>query len=205
MGRGFTPLAPDGFEAFRRTGHVTRLLREQPDGWLDRPWEEAIADALDAVARWLHERFADDPRSWAWGRVRPLRFLHPAGRRRLLEPVFNLRVPGFGDSSTVAQAAVSLIDPTSTLVVVPGLRMVVDVGKWERSRWALPGGQSGNPCSPHYDDQLGPWRRAAGIRVPWNEEEVRGAARHTLTVQPSRGPATGIPGVPRHGAASRGA
>jgi len=37
--------------------------------------------------------------------------------------------------------------------------MVVTVGFPENSTTVYPGGQSGNPLSPHYDDQLQLWLR----------------------------------------------
>jgi penicillin amidase len=75
------------------------------------------------------------------------------------------------------------VDPISDVLFAPALRMTVDVGNWAAARWALPGGQSGNPCSPHYDDQLPAWRDATGIPIAWTEEEQRRATRHTLRLQ----------------------
>ncbi|HZD71015.1 MAG TPA: penicillin acylase family protein [Actinomycetes bacterium] len=190
LGTGFTRLVPVGGLSFSRGGLVTRLLREQPAGWLDRPWPKAIGDALDRVAGRLHERFGHDPAAWEWGLIRPLWFTHPAGGRRPLDRVFNVGpVPGFGDTDTVAQAHVCFTDPTAPAPVMPALRMVIDVGRWDRCRWALPGGQSGNPCSPHYDDQLPLWQRAHGIAIPWTETEVKAATRSTLRLQPAQTPA----------------
>lgn len=37
---------------------------------------------------------------------------------------------------------------------------------WDATRVALPGGQSGNPLSPHYDDLLAVWRRGEGVPLP---------------------------------------
>jgi penicillin amidase len=187
MGRGFSALVPAGAFEFARPRHVIRSLCEQPESWLDEPWPPAIARALDRVGEGLHARFGHKPTEWAWGRVRPLRFLHPAGNRRLLDRVFNLGpLPGFGDANTVAQGAVRFAEPTTNPDMVPMLRMVIDVGRWDRSRWALPGGQSGNPCSPHYDDQIPMWQRAMGIAIPWTEAEVKAATRHALRLPPAK-------------------
>ena len=69
------------------------------------------------------------------------------------------------------------LEPTDNIA---SLRVVVDVGAWDNSRFVLPGGQSGNPLSPHYDDLFPLWRRGEGIPVAWSEEEVRRATRETL-------------------------
>jgi acyl-homoserine lactone acylase PvdQ len=88
-----------------------------------------------------------------------------------------------GDSNTVAQAAVDPFEPEADPMFVPSLRAVMDVGRWEESRFAIPGGQSGNPCSPHYEDQLPLWLSGEGIRMPWKPEDVEREARATLVVQ----------------------
>lgn len=64
--------------------------------------------------------------------------------------------------------------------------MVIDVGNWQDSRWALPGGQSGNPTSPHYDDQLRRFQSAEGVLIPWTSQDIAAATRHTLHLQPAR-------------------
>jgi penicillin amidase len=184
LGRGFTPLMPHS--VFRvRQSTLARLLREQPDGWFAPPWPHVVADALETVQRQLTERYRPSPARWAWGEVRPLRFLHPAGARPPLGKVFNHGpLPGGGDSETIAQAGVCLDDPTANTFFTPGLRMVVDVGNWQDCRWALPGGQSGNPASPHYDDQLRRYQNAEGIPLPWTPHDIASATKHTLHLQP---------------------
>ena len=92
----------------------------------------------------------------------------------------------------LAQASVDPLDPLAGTLYTASLRAVMDVGRWERSRFVLPGGQSGNPLSPHYDDQLDLWLRGQGLAMAWTEAEVVAATRSTLVLVPAtRG------GVPR--------
>ena len=175
LGRGFTPLVPHTFFAVRRSGHLVRLLREQPGGWFERGWPREIADALTAAAK--------DARPW--GEARPLTLMHPFGRRGgALAKLFNLGpMPCGGDADTVAQHATDLLEPSANPRFIPSLRMVLDVGAWGGSRFALPGGQSGNPLSPHYADQLPLWARGEGVPIAWDAEEVRRATVTTLTLE----------------------
>jgi len=184
LGRGFTPLSPETALGARRVGHLVRLLREQPEGWFRRGWKAEIADALGTVVRSLRSRYGDDPGRWRWGTVRPLTFRHPVGERKPLDRVFNLGpFPWGGDANTVSQASVSFLDPTQNPGFVPSMRMVVDVGNWDENRFVLPGGQSGNPMSGHYADQLDAWRRGEGITVAFGDEAVELATRHVLDLQ----------------------
>ncbi len=186
MGRGFTPLVPNTLFALRAV-RVSRLLREQPAGWFDGGWDDQIADALEVVTARLRARSGPDPTEWSWGGVRPLTLRHPLGTRRPLDRVFNLGpFPWGGDANTVAQASPDPVDPMrGTTVAIASLRMVVDVGAWERTRFALPGGQSGNPFSPHYDDLLPHWRAGTGVPIAWDEPAVVRATVETLELVPS--------------------
>jgi len=171
--------------SLRRLEYLSRLLGEQPAGWFTKGWPQEMADALCRTVCLLRERYGRDPKRWAWGRVRPLVLRHAAGKRAPLDRVFNLGpFPWGGDACTVGQAAVDLACPTTSSFGVATLRMVIDVGKWEKSRFVLPSGQSGNPLSPHYADQHVLWRCGEGIPIAWAPETVDKAVRATLRLVP---------------------
>jgi penicillin G amidase len=186
LGEALGPLVPFNFLCYRRTGHMARLLREQPDGWFARSWPDEIADALAAVIRRLRSEHGDDPSGWAFGRLRTLTLHHPISRKRWLAPFFNLGpFPFGGDADTINQGAVLPLHPLASADNLASLRTVIDVGAWSNSRFSLPGGQSGNPLSPHYDDLLPLWLRGEGVPIAWTEEEVQQARIDTLELSPS--------------------
>jgi penicillin amidase len=186
LGEALGPITPYNFLCYRRTGHLARLLREQPTGWFSRTWPEEIADALAAVIRRLRSQHGSAPSGWAFGRLRTLTLHHPLGRKRWLAPLFNLGpIPFGGDADTINQGAVLPLDPLASVDNIASLRMVVDVGAWSNSRFSLPGGQSGNPLSPHYDDLFALWQRGEGVPIAWSDEEVRQAAMATLELTPT--------------------
>ena len=182
LGRGFTPLVAHSMFEFRWAGTLARLERDRPD-WLP-PWPQLVAEALDKVGVRLRAEHGPPGEGWAWGKVRPIRLAHPMGARSPLDRVYDLSVPGQGDSGTIAQGEVNSDDPSEAPGFIPALRMVLDVGDWDAGRWSLPAGQSGNPCSPHYDDQLPRWQSGTGVPIAWSEEAVRAATHHTLRLVP---------------------
>jgi len=186
LGAPLSSLTRLNYFCFRRTGYLAGLLRRRPEGWFSRSWSEEIADALAAVVQRLRRQHGSNPERWAWGRMRVLVMHHPlGGQSRLLGRIFNLApVPCGGDTDTIAQAMVKPLTPLAPADNLASLRAVIDVGAWGNSRFVLPGGQSGNPLSPHYGDLFPLWRRGEGVPIAWTAEEVRQATRHTLELAP---------------------
>jgi penicillin amidase len=182
-----TALIGHNLFADRRVGHLVRLLHEQPADWFARPWADELADALTAVVRFLRKRYGPSPEWWHWGDVRPLAIQHPLlGKHRLLGPAFNLPpIPCGGDMNTVSQAGCRPLTPTAPAHNMANLRAVFDTADWSNGRFALAGGQSGNPLSPHYDDQFAVWQKGDGIPIPWTAEDVLRAATRTLRLTPA--------------------
>ena len=169
----------------RRVGHLVNLLRNRPDGWPDTSFPKLIDDSLAAAITELHARYGAEQSRWCWGHIRPLALKHPVGRSKWLAPVYNLPpVPCAGDTNTVFQTGADPRDAGGHPLVCPSMRMVLDVGNWDENRFALPGGQSGNPLSPHYDDQFNLWARGEGITIPWTPDGVEKVAVSILSLLP---------------------
>ena len=109
------------------------------------------------------------------------------GLVELHETVIPRPYPLSGDTNTVLQSGVDLLEIDASPRFIPSLRMVVDVGEWDEARFVLPGGQSGNPLSPHYDDMLPLWRKGEGVPIAWSPDRVETATRKTLSLTPLPG------------------
>lgn len=180
------PLLPHSIVGLKRTAHVIELLRRRPDGWFRDGWDAVLADVLAETVRELRRTHGPRVRDWAWGELRTVTFSHWVARSTpALRGVFDRGpYPCAGDTHTIPQASVPPLDPLGDPTAVATLRMVVDVGDWSASRWVLAGGQSGNPVSPHYDDQLQLWLRDEAIPIAWTDEEVRAATVADLRLLP---------------------
>ena len=186
VGRGSYPGVPRTLFAARRIGHLVRLMRDRPEGWFNRPWSDEVEDALAAAVKTLRARYGGGSGRWAWGHVRKLTLRHPSGERHLLGRVFNRGpFPWGGDVNPGSVSAPDPVDPLGNPLSIASLRMVVDVGNWDEGRFSLPGGQSGNPLSSHYDDLLPLWRAGEGVPIAWSPEAIRRATRATLRLAPA--------------------
>jgi penicillin amidase len=143
--------------------------------------EAAIAAAWDRCVALLGE----DPSAWRWGDVHRARFVHPLGRMPGLEPLFVAAdLPLGGDEQTVRNAAFEGEGPFEA-AVVPSWRAVYDLGDLDRSVGVLPTGQSGNPASPHWNDQAEAWAADELRPLPFSRPAVEAAAVHRLELLPA--------------------
>ena len=56
------------------------------------------------------------------------------------------------------------------------MRLVADLADWDNTRQGIPLGQSGDPSSPHWKDQLGNWEAVAPAPFPFTRAAVELAA-----------------------------
>ena len=182
-------LAKEGYNLFadRRTAHLVGLIRTPPGGWFARPWPEEMADVLAGVVRFLRHTAGPGSAYWAWGHLRQLRLEHLLFvRSRAVGPAFNLGpFPIGGDANTVSQAGCRAVDPTDFTHNMANMRTVFDLADLARSTFVLCGGQSGNPCSPHYADLLPLWQEGEAVALPWHQDDVIRGATATLRLIPS--------------------
>ncbi len=190
-------LWPDG--GARWVAVLERLLAE-PDSpwWDDQETESVVEDRDDVLAEALRDARDDltrlqavDPDEWEWGRSHtldlvadPYGVLGNAVTRRLLN---RTGTPVGGSTATVDATAWDATEPLHTWAVTtaPSMRMVVDLGDLDASRWASLPGVSGHPASSHYDDQLAAWGEGRTPGWPFSPEAVAAAGRDTLVLDPS--------------------
>ncbi len=183
-GKGVMKLIPGTCWNSRRAGFVTRLIREQPAGYVES-WPAELEAALSESIRTLSERFGRKESAWGWGKIRPLTLRHRFGDKKPLNEVFNVGpIPGWGDGTTVNQAGFEFWEPLRHSTVTAHLRSVFDVGNWGASRFVLLGGQSGNPLSPHYADLVPFYQKGEGVPVHWEESAIASHTVATLTLVP---------------------
>lgn len=163
------------------------LLEENPAAaWFDKEETEDVVETLDDAVRQsfeaaihkleqAHGGFNAD--HWAWGKVKATRIMH-------LVPSF----PSFGRTGIVNGGGRNIVNATSG-THGPSWRMVVQLDKnWPTAYGLYPGGQSGNPASPYYDNMIDKWAKGELDRLLFlkNEGEESAKLTHKLTLKPSR-------------------
>jgi penicillin amidase len=103
------------------------------------------------------------------------------GLGRLWKPV---TLPIGGDGYTVSQTDMTPHFPPDPTHIIPSCRLIMDVGQWDNSLAALPGGQSGHPASPHYQDSIADWQNGRYHPLLFSRARVEAAAQGSLTLEP---------------------
>ncbi len=159
---------------------LERLLTSRPASWLPQeiPSYGALLRACHRTAcERLAARFGDDPSRWTWGRRRPMRFPHPLAEIPLFGRRFQIpALPQVGGGSFIAA--------TPNVGVTVSMRFIANLGQWDASRMGLPLGESGDPDSPHWNDQLESWKTCQPPVFPFSATAVEKAARTTLNLRP---------------------
>ncbi|MBS2962640.1 penicillin acylase family protein [Actinocrinis puniceicyclus] len=186
-----------GFDGGDRWFAVVDAIINQPDSeWWDNPKttqretrDTILTAALKKARLDLTAKLGKDVSAWTWGR---LHTLTPT------EQTLGTNGPGIvkwllnGQAEQLAGGS-SLVDATSwdlssgdfQVTVAPSMRMIVDLGSFDRSRWVNQTGESGHVDDPNYLDQAPLW--AAGQTLPWafGEHAVKAATTATLTLRPA--------------------
>jgi penicillin amidase len=149
---------------------MTRLLDEQPAGWLPKGYTDWRAVQLAAIDRVIAEQTKDGKKlaEATWGARNTASFAHPISRAvpalkaALGAPADQL--PGDANMPRVAGATFGQSE-----------RIAVSPGHEEEGIFNMPGGQSGHPLSPYFLKGHDDWVK--GTPRPL----LPGPARHTLT------------------------
>ena len=150
---------------------------------------DALQTALDAALAGLNERLGSDLDAWEWGDLHRLRLPNMVWSRvPLLRNWLDVPLPIDGGNDTPLRAASRIADPEEPFDAVhgAGYRAVYDLADLDSSRFIIAGGQSGNPFSRHWRDQLATWRAGGGLRLAGDREALRREAESRLELVPGR-------------------
>jgi penicillin amidase len=170
------------FAAPFAAGLAIRLLRDDPHGWFRSvKREELIRTALRTAIADLTARFGSDSAGWKWGKLHSLTQKHFLSSRGDLGSLLDRSgYPMPGDNSTVWNATA---DPaTHAAISGAGFRMIADLTD-PTTLWAIEvAGASGQPGSPHYDDQIQPWLKGTYHAITLDATPAEPSA--VMTLQP---------------------
>ncbi len=129
----------------------------------------------------------EDSDKWTWNRVHTLEHDHPIGQIAALRSFFNVGpFPVNGSREVINNMAFPYApDGYYKVTAGPSTRRVVDFSDVGNSVSILPTGQSGNPFSPHYDDQAEMFVNGKFRKMLMYKNEIIESSKNKLILKPS--------------------
>ena len=155
-----------------------KLITERPQAYLPEGlsdyltlWRACEKDARESLTKQL----GADETKWTWGNYRPTRLRHPLASVPLVGLPFVIApFPQNGGGNVVN------VGPSVSM------RLIATPDNWDTSRQGIALGESGNPSSKHFKDQLEDWLSTTLRLFPFTRDSVVKAAQSTLVLMPSK-------------------
>jgi penicillin amidase len=175
---------------------LSGLLQTPRDPWWDNKLTAGVIESRDEILRQsmvearmdLTKRLGKAPVTWQWGRLHQLTFEHKVlGGDSVPAPVramFNRGPWQMAGGSAIVNANGWDAGKGYEVDWAPSMRMVVNLGDLDASRWVNQTGNSGHPYDAHYVDQADAWVANETFPWPFSQKAVREAGGDELTLTP---------------------
>ncbi|WP_351233648.1 penicillin acylase family protein [Streptomyces sp. NPDC002133] len=186
---------PDGGDRWYEV--VRGLLKNETSEWWQTPpnrneigtatRDDLLKRAMDD-ARWeLTAKLGKDASTWSWGRLHQLTLKNQTLGTEgpgALQWVLNRGPWNLGGGEATVNATGWNAAGGYEVIWVPSMRMVVNVGDWDKSRWINLTGASGHAYNAHYTDQTDKWAKGELLDWAYGDEAVEAATQDTLVLRP---------------------
>lgn len=175
---------------------VTVLLDKPHDSWWDNKLTPGVIESRDEILREamvnarldLTEKLGKTPVTWQWGRLHEVTLKSPilggGNEPAVVAAIFNRgpwQMPG---GSSIVNANSWDASAGYQVNVAPSMRMIVNLGDLDASRWVNETGSSGHPYDAHYVDQSDAWAKNQTYAWPFSVQAVRAAGGEDLVLTP---------------------
>ncbi len=157
-----------------------RLLAEKPQEWLPKNFASYMdllkACETDAKAT-VGQTLGADEGKWTWGNNVKSVFPHPLAIAPLIG--FQFQIPALPQNGSGGAAASPNVGASVSM------RFIAAPFDWDTTRQVIPTGESGDPQSPHWKDQLDAWYSGNTPVFPFTKAAIEKAARETIVLMPT--------------------
>ncbi|MCH0540201.1 penicillin acylase family protein [Streptomyces sp. MUM 203J] len=186
---------PDGGDRWYEV--VRPLLKDEKNAWWQSP-ENRLDEATETRdqllaramkdARWeLTAKLGKDVSTWSWGRLHQLNLDNQTlgtGGPAVVKQLLNRGPWNLSGGEAAVNATGWNAAGGYDVVWVPSMRMVVNVGDWDKSRWINLAGASGHAYHPHYTDQTDKWAKGELLGWAYSEQAVEKGKTDHLVLKP---------------------
>ncbi|MDQ3131309.1 MAG: penicillin acylase family protein [Acidobacteriota bacterium] len=151
-----------------------KILTEKPKDWLPKEFTSYsdLIKACETEAKAnLTKQIGADEAKWTWGERVKTTFPHPLAVGQFVIPALPQNGSSGAGASPNVGSAVSM-------------RFIAAPADWDATRFVIPTGQSGDPKSAHYKDQLEFWANGNTPVFPFSKSAVETATKELIILTP---------------------
>ena len=158
-----------------------RIIAERRVEWLPSSitsYDEWLQVCFAEARKNLSKNYGADESKWTWGAANQARFFHPLAQIPLIGKQFAVE--------TYPQDGSGFLLATPNVGVSVSMRHISEPGNWDATRFGIGLGQSGDPLSPHWQDQLADYRKVTPPAFAFTPAGVTQATRTLTQLVPAR-------------------
>ncbi|GAA2473890.1 penicillin acylase family protein [Terrabacter carboxydivorans] len=188
-------IAPDGGSRWMVV--MEQLMKDPKNDWWDDKTTPGLTEGRDEILKRalvearldLARELGKVPATWRWGRLHQVDLKHPVmgadGVPGIIQNLFDRNDIELGGGNAIVNAySWNASAPGYDVTSGPSMRMIVDLGNLDASRWVNSTGQSGHAYDDHYSDQVDAWAANETFAWPFTQTAVRDATDDELTLVP---------------------
>lgn len=169
------------------------LFEKGESVWFDNiktPQKENLNEMLrksvaDAIAE-LDLNLGGEMKTWQWGKIHQLNFKHLFGDTKPLDLVFNVGPFEVGGDATTVNKGEFRLDTVYSMTVGPSNRRIINFADIDATESVITTGQSGQPYSEHYSDQVLLWLNGQYHEMPITKEKILKIAKYKSSLKPKK-------------------
>ncbi|HEX8197055.1 MAG TPA: penicillin acylase family protein [Pyrinomonadaceae bacterium] len=165
-----------GYRSLMESALLDRLITEKPKSWLPKEYADyqTLLKAAETEAQSsLANRLKTDGAKWNLGEANKIRFPHPLAIAPLIGSQFAIDALPQNGGRDVPNVGAGV-----------SMRLIATPGNWDLTKQVITTGESGNPASPHWKDQLDAWYKGNTPVFPFSDAAVKTAAKEKLILSP---------------------
>jgi penicillin amidase len=156
---------------------LDRVITTEPREWLPKEFPSYSAlflAAYEDAVKSMTEQLGPDRSKWTWGNLSRVKFAHPLASVPSVGQRFAIQaIPQNGGNYTINRGP------------FVSMRYIADTSDWDKTRLGIPLGESGDPLSPYWKDQLESWRAVEPAIFPFSPSAISKLTKPALVLAPA--------------------
>lgn len=165
---------------------IKNLILNKKNAWWEKfNRKKVINESLIEVINFLKSKYGDNEKNWIWGNLHTITYVHPLGRVKPLNLIFNLGpYPISGAYQDINNQKYHSFKNVFEVNAGPSTRRIIDFSDLNKSLGITPVGNSGHLLSPFYKNQIDDFNSGKYRAMQMNFEEIAKNSQYKLILNP---------------------